>query len=150
MPKSGPAYPIDDEWREALAIRLRELKWTHDDLAKRVSGIRESRGEEGIARSAISHLVKRGIQSTLVPDVEAAIGWDTDRRNRRSPKLALGTGGGARDGRVSIEVMRDLFASQELLDLVASLLRLNPDNRALVVERVNALLDVQDRAPSKR
>jgi hypothetical protein len=138
MPKSGPAYPVDDEWREALAIRLRELGWTHDDLAKRVSEIRG----EPIVRSAISHLVKRGIQSTLVPDIEKAIGWDSGRRGR-STRFAHGTASGSRDGQVSIGVMRDLFASQDLLDLLTNFLKLNPANRALVVERVRALLDVQ-------
>lgn len=137
-PKAGPAYPIDDEWREALTIRIRELGWTHDDLADKV----------GVSRGAISHLIKRGIQSSLVPKIERAVGWDPDRRHRARP-LARGTGGASVVGQVSVEVMRDLLGSPQQIELVTNFQQLNAGNQSNVLERVRVLLEVQQRDAGK-
>lgn len=136
MPKAGPAHPIDDEWREALAIRLRELGWTHDDLATKV----------GVTRGAISHVIKRGIQSSLLPAIERAVGWDPDRHSRAPVRIALGTSRPpvVPEGQISVEVMRQLLGSTAQIELVTSFQKLNQSNQASVLERVRVLLEVQD------
>jgi hypothetical protein len=139
MPKSGPAHPIDEEWKAALAIRLRELGWTHQELADKV----------GVTRGAISHVVKRGIQSSLVPEIEKAIGWDTERRHR-SPRVAQGTARPSREGQVSIEVMREFLGSPQQIELVTSYQQLDSSNQASVLERVRVLLEVQQRDSGKK
>ena len=142
MPKAGPAHPVDDEWREALAIRLRELEWTHDDLATKI----------GVTRGAISHVIKRGVQSSLVPAIERAVGWDPDRRSRTSGRVALGTARPvpAQEGQISIEVMRELLGTPAQIELLTGFQQLNASNQASVLERVRVLLEVQQREGAKK
>jgi hypothetical protein len=148
MPKTGPAgpaWPMDDELREAFASRLRELGWTHDDFAKRVS---ELRGE-AVTRSAISHTLKRGIQSALIPDMMRAVGLDPTRRGRGHLRMAHGTGGASSDGHVSVDVVRDFLSSPDQIELVTKYQKLDVGNRANVLERVRVLLEVQERDRKK-
>lgn len=155
MPKTGktgpvgPAWPIDDELRRAFDIRLKELRWGHNELAQKVNEIRRSRGEESVTRGAITHVLNRAVQSGLIPDMERAVGWDPDRRFRGPATMASGTSGGpGREpgAQVSVNVVSEFLRSPDQIELVTGYQRLDSDNRASVLERVRVLLEVQERS----
>jgi hypothetical protein len=139
----GPAWPIDEELRHAFQLRLKELGWGHEEFAARVSEIRRARGEKGITRTAISHVLNRAVQSGMIPDMERAVGWDPNRRFRGNSTLAQGTSGGAGGAQVDVDVVRDFLQSPDQIELVTGYQRLNVGNRASVLERVRVLLEVQ-------
>jgi hypothetical protein len=143
----GPAWPIDEELRHAFQVRLKELGWGHEEFAKKVSEIRKARGEKGITRTAISHVLNRAVQSGMIPDMERAVGWDPNRRFRGNPALARGTGGAG--AQVDVDVVRDFLQSPDQIELVTSYQRLDVGNRASVLERVRVLLEVQERAQTR-
>jgi hypothetical protein len=146
----GPAWRIDDELRHAFQLRLKELGWGHKELAEKVSAIRKARGEGGITRTAISHVLNRAVQSGMIPDMERAVGWDPNRRFRGNSALAQGTSGGASGAQVDVDVVRDFLQSPDQIELVTGYQRLDVGNRASVLERVRVLLEVQTRAKTKR
>ena len=139
----GPAWPIDEELRHAFQVRLKELGWGHEEFAAKVSEIRKARGEKGITRTAISHVLNRAVQSGMIPDMERAVGWDPNRRFRGNSTLAQGTSGGAGGAQVDVDVVRDFLQSPDQIELVTGYQRLNVGNRASVLERVRVLLEVQ-------
>lgn len=77
MPREGPAYPISDDWREQVADAIDELKKKPD------SGItsRNDFAEKcGIAASSLTAALKPdSVQSTVMPQINAALGWPAPR-----------------------------------------------------------------------
>lgn len=67
MPRKGTAYPIDSEWRRRVEAGMAEKKWSRAELARQVR----------CSRSAITELFDEAQkQSSLVPHVHRALGWD--------------------------------------------------------------------------
>jgi hypothetical protein len=66
MARRGPAYPITDEWKSSVRLRLKEISMTEKQLASRI----------GCAQSTISEtLSPASMQSSLVPDIHKVLGW---------------------------------------------------------------------------
>lgn len=132
MPKSGPAYPITEEFKKRLPKRLKELGWNYTDLAEKL----------GVTRSAISHLMRHGTSSGLVPEIVEAVGWSDDEWKETREQLARPAGaeppaGKARESSESAEVA-DVIG--ELVgELVGSFLALSSENRSRVLERIRVL-----------
>jgi len=61
----GPAYPVTPEWQQAVRDRLVEMGWNQSDLARAING----------NSAMVSHLLKHGMQSALVPLIHKALGW---------------------------------------------------------------------------
>jgi hypothetical protein len=150
VPKNGPPFQITAEWKEALAIRMRELGWTHQDLADKVE----------VTRPAISHLIKRAKESSLLPDIEKAVGWE--RGPAGGARLALGSRSISRG---DVERLRNIVGSPDRLDLLWELVRglspdqaellwyfqrLSPENRARVLERARLLWEDEEREHERK
>ncbi len=133
MPKSGPAYPITEEFKKRLPKRLKELGWNYTDLAEKL----------GVTRSAISHLMRHGTSSGLVPEIMEAVGWSDDEWKETREQLARPAGAEplaskARESSESAEVEADAIG--ELVgELVGSFLALSSENRSRVLERIRVL-----------
>jgi len=66
MPRTGIAYRIDENWREAVEARLIELDWTRTQLAD----------EAGCPKSLITELLNgERHQTTYLPEIHAALGF---------------------------------------------------------------------------
>jgi len=63
---TGAAYPISDEWRARVKIRLEELEMSQAELARRV----------GCTPAAITNVLRDNKQSSLVPKIHRVLGWD--------------------------------------------------------------------------
>lgn len=68
---SGPAYPIGNEWRQAVLERMEELGWGLARLAE----------EAGIALSSLQECIELGADATtrLAPHIHRALGWPKPR-----------------------------------------------------------------------
>lgn len=65
--RRGPAYPVRTEWQKDVRRRLDSLGMTKKDLARKI----------GAAQSSVQEALSPGaVQSSLVPFIHAAIGWD--------------------------------------------------------------------------
>lgn len=125
---------MDDSWKEALDTRLRELKWTRSDLADKI----------GVTRAAISHIFRRGEQSSLVPEIEKAVGWH--RSPDQAPhRLAEGTKGAPAP--IDANLLREVFSPQAI-ELILYFRRLNAENKSRILERARVLCEEQDRSRS--
>ena len=70
MPRKGPAYPIDNEWRERVEEAISSMKISHAELARRAH----------VSKASLSEaLSKNSTQSTLVPAIHKALGWPAPR-----------------------------------------------------------------------
>lgn len=62
----GSAYPITEEWRVKVKLRLAELQMSQAELARRV----------GCTGAAITNVLRDNQQSSLIPAIHMALGWD--------------------------------------------------------------------------
>jgi lambda repressor-like predicted transcriptional regulator len=66
MPRPGQAFPITDEWREAVTAEMRRQGIGRSELARRAS----------LGRSTVSDILNgRTKQSPVLPDIHVALGW---------------------------------------------------------------------------
>jgi hypothetical protein len=67
MPKKGPAFHVDDNWRDRVRSRLAERAQSLSDLARVVD----------MPKSTLSELMNGLHQQTpFLPEIHAALGWD--------------------------------------------------------------------------
>ncbi len=67
MPRKGPAYAITEEWRSSVMTRIVEMKISQNELARRAK----------ISKASLSDaLDKDSIQTTVMPAIHKALGWD--------------------------------------------------------------------------
>lgn len=77
MPKEGPAYPITDEWRRQVGEAIQDLI---DDPNSEITSKATFATSAGIAKSSLTAALKDdSIQSTVMPDINAALGWPAPR-----------------------------------------------------------------------
>lgn len=70
MPRKGPAYPIDNVWREAVERAISSMKISHAEFARRAK----------VSKASLSEaLNQKSTQSTLVPAIHKALGWPVPR-----------------------------------------------------------------------
>lgn len=145
MPKSGPAYPITEEFKKRLPKRLKELGWNYTDLAEKL----------GVTRSAISHLMRHGTSSGLVPEIREAVGWSDDewketREQLERPAGAEPPASKARESSESAEVEAADAVGELVGELVGSFLALSSENRSRVLERIRVLREEELRHPERK
>jgi hypothetical protein len=76
MPRSGIAYHIDDAWRDRVRKALAAKGWKPAQFAT----------EAGCPRSLVSELLsKKRHQTTYLPEMHAALGWDPPQPPIASP-----------------------------------------------------------------
>lgn len=79
MPKEGPAYPISDEWRRQVREAIDKLieDPEREDV---VSDATFAKHAARIAKSSLSAaLGPDSVQSTVMPQINAALGWPAPR-----------------------------------------------------------------------
>jgi hypothetical protein len=118
---SGERYPTDEEWKEALRLRLEELGWSNAELSRRLD----------VTPAAITHLFKKALTSTLKPQIEKLVGWP----DQPSPpsRVAIGTPRRSSPSRG--------INSEQLAELITYFQALNQENRLRLLERAHALWD---------
>jgi transcriptional regulator with XRE-family HTH domain len=116
---SGQRHATDEEWKEALKLRLEVLGWSDAELARRL----------GVTPGAITHLFKKAVTSTLRPRIEKLTGWP-DVPTDPPSRFASGT-------------RRKLAPADpgQLAELISLYQALNSDNRVRLIERAQALRD---------
>jgi transcriptional regulator with XRE-family HTH domain len=73
VPKKGHQYPIDDDWKQRVRDRMKELEITQNELARQAK----------ISKASLSAaLATASLQSAYVPEIHRALGW-------RIPPLVL-------------------------------------------------------------
>jgi lambda repressor-like predicted transcriptional regulator len=76
VPRKGPAYPIDKEWRDRVNAELATRGWSRAELAR----------QAGCSRTSITEALDTGsTQSTLVPSIHKALSWDPPMMPLLSP-----------------------------------------------------------------
>jgi len=85
-----------------------------------------------VTRSAISHLIKHGTQTSLLPDILEAVGWKDDEWKKAQDRLASPS---------SADPPTDSLqeSSKELAEMITSFLSLCPENRSRMLERARVL-----------
>jgi hypothetical protein len=77
MPTPGPAYPTSPEWKKQVREALAKLK---DEDGKKISATKFAEDALGVSKSVLSEtLAEAGIQSPLMPAINAALGWPAPR-----------------------------------------------------------------------
>jgi lambda repressor-like predicted transcriptional regulator len=78
VPRKGPAYPIDSEWRDRVNSELSARDWSRAELSRRAK----------CSRASITEALDLGsTQSTLVPSIHKALGWPPPLRPMMSPDV---------------------------------------------------------------
>lgn len=77
MPNKGPAYPISAEWRRQVSDAIEDLKNDEQsEITSRASFARKAK----IGKSSLTEaLDDASIQSTVMPEINAALGWPAPR-----------------------------------------------------------------------
>jgi hypothetical protein len=120
---SGERYPTDEEWKEALKLRLVELRWSNAELARKLD----------VTPAAITHLFKKAVSSTLKPEIEKLVGWPDVNAPSLPPRMAIGTRRPSSTGRG--------INSEQLAELISYFQALSQENRVRLLERAHALWD---------
>lgn len=123
---SGERYPTDEEWKEALKLRLEELGWKNAELARRLN----------VTPAAITHLFKKAVSSTLRPEIEKLVGWPDANRPSPPSRVAIGT---PRPRSLSSPTRG--INSEQLAELISYFQALSQENRLRLLERAHALWD---------
>lgn len=77
MPNEGPAYPISDKWRRKVGEAIARLI---KDKSSEIKSKATFATSAGIAKSSLTAALKSGsIQSTVMPQINAALGWPAPR-----------------------------------------------------------------------
>lgn len=118
---TGQRHATDEEWKEALRLRLDEIGWSQVELARRL----------GVTPGAITHLFKKAVTSTLRPRIEQLVGWPDADAPRTPTRLAAGTEPGSDE------------ISRQLAELIGLFQALSTANRLRLVERAHALWEAQ-------
>lgn len=70
VPRKGPAYPIDNEWRQRVEAAIDSMRISHAEFARQAK----------ISKASLSEaLSSSSKQSTLVPAIHKALGWPPPR-----------------------------------------------------------------------
>lgn len=79
MPKKGPAYPISSDWRLQVRDAIDGLI-KDPDRDEIVSDATFAKRAARIAKSSLSEALKpTSVQSTVMPQINAALGWPAPR-----------------------------------------------------------------------
>lgn len=124
------------EWQDAVKLRLQNGRKSYTWLA----------GEVGVTRAAITHLLSKSVQSSLVPEVEKALGLKRDERTL-AERLHEDTGAAPVHGELvrgigdTIDRLLGPADARELMATFAELKR--PENRQRVIGFVRALWETE-------
>lgn len=140
MPRGGAIgerFITDEEWKEAVKLRLEFLQWSNVELARRL----------GVTPSAITNLFKKSRTSTLKPKIEELIGFP-DRSAMPSPPSQFATGS-RRPRAPEPEPLpeplpaanREEMASEQLAELILHFSALDGEGRVRLIERAHTLRD---------
>lgn len=78
MPKKGPAYPISPEWRRQVRRAVNEI--IADEKREEITSDAAFAKSAGIVKSSFSEALKAtSVQSTVMPQINAALGWPRPR-----------------------------------------------------------------------
>lgn len=78
MPKKGPAYPITPEWRRQVRQAIDAL--IKDEAHDEISSDATFATSAGIVKSSLSEALKAtSVQSTVMPQINSALGWPKPR-----------------------------------------------------------------------
>lgn len=78
MPRKGPTYRIDKEWRDRVNAELVTRDWSRAELARRAK----------CSRASITEALDPGsTQSTLLPLIHKAFGWAPPLKPMMSPDV---------------------------------------------------------------
>lgn len=76
MPRTGPAWPITPEWRRDVRLAIDAMR---DERGKPISDAAFARLAK-ISKASLSEALDDGsTQTTVMPDIHKALGWDPPR-----------------------------------------------------------------------
>lgn len=143
MPKRGAAHPVTPEWQEAVKLRLQNGHKSYTWLASQV----------GVTRAAITHLLTKAAQSSLVPLEKALKLKPKDERTfYERTQEAAPTLFPTHDELVRQigDTLEKVFGPPDARELMATFMDLRkPEHRQRVIGFVRALWETEQAARSE-
>ena len=133
----GPRFPTNEEWKEAIKLRLEEIGWSYSELARQL----------GVTPAAITHLFAKATSSTLRPRIEDLLGWPEHGPHAPGQFPAGTARTAATEPTDPKATARNNVASGQLAELISYFQALNPENKVRVIERAHTLWEGEGGPP---